>query len=480
MDCYTIYLISKRARTTGVNTLVSWWIGYWGASISLASKSYMFYTFLFLSLAPLLFTFYFEENNVTNPVIIAIIFYILFLSLISKKVSKFITDNITLNYENKELITKLEEKVSEANKATEAKSKFLSVMSHEIRTPLNAIIGFVKILKHNETDKTKQNYLETIDSSSFLLMSVINDILDISKIESGSFSIESIEYEPHMELSHIYYLYETTAKEKGINLINSISMELPRYFKGDILRLKQILSNLLSNALKFTSKGKSIEFITSFNKENSTLHVEIKDQGIGIKEANIQKILKEFSQADDSTARKYGGTGLGLSIVTKLLELQNSKLEIKSEFGVGSSFSFELPVVLANIMNHDDQEIHYNFNAKKVLVAEDNKTNQMLIKILLDDLDIESKIAEDGLVAEKMFLEEKFDLILMDINMPNKNGLEAMKSIKLIDHNMPVVAVTANAISGDKEKYIQEGFNDYLTKPIYTKELNKILNKYLN
>jgi len=451
-----------------------------GASLSLAAEFKLFIMFLSMSMLPVLFIFYTKNTELTTLVAIVGFLYTLFLLAIAKKVSNSVTENIVLVHNNEELISMFKHKAEEANNANEAKSKFLSVMSHEIRTPLNAIIGFVKILKNSETDKTKQNYLDTIDSSSFLLMSIINDILDVTKIESGNLTIELIEYEPYKELNQLYTLYEKTAKEKNINLVNSISNELPKYFKGDILKLKQIISNLLSNALKFTPDGKNVELITYFNEENKTLYVEIKDNGIGIKKENIHKITQEFTQADNSTARKYGGTGLGLSIVTKLLKFQDSKLNIKSQLGEGSSFYFELPVdVMLNIEKNTHEDIEYKFTNKNILVAEDNKTNQMLIEILLDEMEIDVNMAEDGLEAEEMFKEQPYDLILMDINMPNKNGTDAMRAIKQLNKTIPIIALTANAVSGDKEKYLNEGFDNYLAKPIDNNELAKVLSKYL-
>jgi len=454
-----------------------------GASLSLAVEFKIFATYLSITMIPILVSIYIQDTEITTFITVTGLFYILFLLAIAKKISARIVDNIILVFNNEELIHKLKRTADEANNANEAKSKFLSVMSHEIRTPLNAIIGFVKILKKDEKNKIKQEYLETIDSSSFLLMSVINDVLDISKIESGNFIIEYIEYEPYKEFYSVHTLYENTSKQKGIKLINSISSELPNYLKGDILRVKQIISNLLSNAIKFTPKGKNIEFIVDFDKQTSSLHVEIRDEGIGIEKKNIKKVIQEFTQADDSTARKYGGTGLGLSIVTKLLELQNSKLEIKSEPNIGSSFYFDLPVKLSeniNIQEEEHPEIKYNFHGKNILVAEDNKTNQMLIKILLDNFNVEVTIVEDGLEAENIFKEKSFDLILMDINMPNKNGTDAMLTIKTINKSIPIIALTANAVSGDKEKYIKEGFDNYLSKPIDNEELAKVLSKYLS
>lgn len=450
-----------------------------GAAVTTSSRIEMFNVYLFTTLLPFIYAFATGQNIVNYTLAIFSVLYVLILLVISRKISITVNNNILLALENKELIEKLEHKVEEANNSNKAKSRFLSTMSHEIRTPMNAIIGFIKILQKMEDDPTKNRYLATIDSSSSLLLNVLNDILDINKIESGKLNIEKIAFNPQDEFRFLFELYNASCNEKGVHLINSIA-ELPQSIQSDKLRLKQIITNLLSNALKFTSAGKNIEFIVNYDKQNSRLHVEIKDEGIGIKEENISHILEEFSQADSSTARKFGGTGLGLAIVSKLLVLLDSKLEVKSEYGKGSRFYFDLPVkeVLA-IEEISDKKEGLHLEGKKILVAEDNKTNQMLIGILLEEKGLQTVMANDGLEAEHLFEKEHFDMVLMDINMPNKNGVEAMKSIKKSNAQMVVVALTANAVSGDREKYIKEGFDDYLSKPIDDELLNILLQKYL-
>ncbi|QSZ42905.1 response regulator [Sulfurimonas aquatica] len=451
-----------------------------GAALSLASNVKLFYIFIIFSMGPFVYVFMMNESQLANSLLTTSIFYMLFLTVISKKMSNRIIASMTLEYENKNLINNLELKVKEANSDNNAKSKFLSVMSHEIRTPLNAIIGFVQILEKSEKDPQKKSYLEIVDKSSEMLMNVINDILDLTKIESGKVVIESVEYEPTKELESVFNLYKVACSQKKIKIINSISPDLPQYIIGDSLRLKQIVSNLLSNALKFTKEGKDIELISSFNKEKAMLYVEVRDEGIGIDSENMKKITGEFTQADDSVARKYGGTGLGLSIVSKFLTLQKSELQIRSEFGVGSSFYFELPVELVeHEQEEEEQERELLFSTKHILVAEDNKTNQMLIEILLEDYEIDVTIANDGVEAVELSKAQEFDLILMDINMPNKNGSEAMKDIKQRGDKTPIVALTANAVAGDKQKYLEEGFDDYLAKPIDNAEFQKVLIKYL-
>jgi signal transduction histidine kinase len=294
--------------------------------------------------------------------------FVLILFIISRKISHTINKNIILALENEILVDQLKGKVEEAINLHQTKSRFLSTMSHEIRTPMNAIIGFIKILQKMEDDPTKNKYLNTIDNSSNLLLNVLNDILDINKIESGKLSIEMKPFNPKQEFEFLFDLYKESCQEKGVHLINSIG-DLPLGLENDKLRIKQIITNLLSNALKFTPEGKNIEFIVQYTKEKSCLHIEIKDEGIGIKEENISKVLEEFSQADSSTARKYGGTGLGLSIVSKLLTLLNSKLEVESTYGEGSRFFFEI-YVKEGKGNHESKykKYHVKLEGKKIIL----------------------------------------------------------------------------------------------------------------
>ena len=455
-----------------------------GASASLASKLELFYSYFIILISFYIYFFLVKDSDISNAVSLSLIMYAILLLGIAKRISQSVNDNILLQFRNKDLIFQLEEKVKEANKASEAKTKFLSVMSHEIRTPLNAIIGFVKILKKDEKDSTKLKYLDTVDKSSLLLMNVINDVLDISKIESGKFTLESLKFNPKNEFESLYELFKQSSLDKGVNLINSVSLDLPSNIKSDKLRLKQIISNLLSNAIKFTGRDKNVDFIVRFNNDTSSLYIEVKDEGIGIEKESMEYILEEFMQADSSIARKHGGTGLGLSIANRLLSLFDSKLNVESEIGKGSSFSFEINV---DVIDHVEEKIitekKNDFTTKEVLIAEDNKTNQMLIEILLKEMNIKVSIANDGLEAEDMCKKHKYDLVLMDINMPNKNGIESMLAIKEYEigniSKTPIIALTANAVSGDKEEYLKYGFDGYLAKPIDNAELAKVLKTHL-
>ncbi len=455
-----------------------------GSAVSLSSRIEMLYSYIFLALTPFVYMFYLGDSKAYNVLAFSIALYMIVVMLMSKKVSHNIYTNIILAYKNQDLVAELEEKVHEANIANKAKSEFLSVMSHEIRTPLNAIIGFVQILLRTEKDTKKIKYLNTVNDSSKVLTNIINDILDLSKIESGKFVLEDIQFNPKDEFNSLYLLFKPNADQKNINLINNISSNIPNTLHGDILRIKQVLSNLLSNAIKFTPENKNIELSIYYDKVNSSLHCEVKDEGIGISQENIKNITKMFTQADSSTTRKYGGSGLGLSIVTKLLELFNSELKIQSVLDSGSCFCFDIKMeAITDDTKKEEENNNHTFENKKILVAEDNQANQMLIKLILEELNIECVVANDGLEAQEIFKKDKFDIVLMDINMPNKNGIDAMQDIKKYEKGLgvatPIIALTANAVSGDREKYINHGFDDYLAKPIDMKELIKILESSL-
>jgi signal transduction histidine kinase/CheY-like chemotaxis protein len=456
--------------------------------IVLASKVKLFYIYTFFILTPYLYILFISDIEMYHIFGYIMLFFTVIVISIFKKTSKSIGDNIIFQYENCELIKKLEEKVIDADSANRAKSEFLSVMSHEIRTPLNAIIGFVKILKENENDDKKKKYLNVIDQSSNILINVINDILDISKIEANKLTLEKTMFQPKEEFSTLSMLFEKSAEEKGVKLVNSISDGLPRCIESDILRLKQVISNLLSNAIKFTPRDGEVALIISFDTKKELLKIEVKDSGIGIADKDIAKVTDSFTQADSSTARKYGGSGLGLSIVTAILKLFGSELIIKSELEKGSSFSFSLKIDVIDIpegMEESENSEDLNFEGKKVLVAEDNKTNQMLVEILLDDMNLEIVMANDGVEAVNSIKECCFDIVLMDINMPNKNGVTAMQEIKMYEvdreiKHVPIVALTANAVSGDREKYMKLGFDDYLAKPIDVSLLEKVLERNIS
>lgn len=380
---------------------------------------------------------------------------------------------------------KLEIERNKALAATAAKGDFLANMSHEIRTPLNGIVGFIDLLREKKYDEETDKYLETISLSSHSLLGVINDILDFSKIESGKLEIDPVVFNPQKEFRSTADLFSTKCSEKNINFIVSLDASLPRALKSDILRIKQVMNNLLSNAIKFTDPGKNICFKVFYDKDRKELTCQIEDQGIGISHDKLDHIFDSFTQAESSTTRKYGGTGLGLAISSKLIEMLGGQIHVTSELNQGSCFAFTIPVETAVKSTTIDieKELSNNFNGHLLLV-EDNKTNQMLMGAILKKFGVTFDLAEDGEQAIEEVKHHQYDMILMDENMPNMNGIVATRHIR--DYEIEkgispkiIVALTANAMKGDKERFLNAGMNDYLSKPIDLKELQRVFTLYL-
>ncbi|EDZ62671.1 signal transduction histidine kinase [Sulfurimonas gotlandica GD1] len=386
--------------------------------------------------------------------------------------------------EQKRTYLELNKAKYEAEKANKSKSEFLANMSHEIRTPLNGIMGFVNLLYKDEKDIKKQEKLKIIKDSSYTLIDIVNDILDFSKIESGMLSIEKVPFNILDAISQTILLFRQRAKEKNITIKLSIDDKIPKFIEGDITRTKQVFSNLLSNALKFSNEDSDVKVNVNYLDNTNEIYCEVLDSGVGISPSKTDTIFEAFEQEDSSTTRKYGGTGLGLSIVKQLVELMGGKIGVNSELGVGSTFYFTLPIIEAkeDIDKDDVATINQELLHGNALIVEDNKTNQMLLSILLEDFGLTYDVANDGLEAVDKVKNNKYDLILMDENMPNMNGIEASSTIRKLEHtkDIVIIAVTANALKGDREKFLENGMDDYISKPIDTDELEKILRKYCN
>ncbi len=393
---------------------------------------------------------------------------------------------------------KIEEQLIESQKkallASSAKSDFLASMSHEIRTPLNAILGFIEILFKEEESERKRSKLQIIKESSKSLMTIINDILDIAKIESGKLEIENtlfVTKSPFIQTTELFY---EKAQDKNIQIMLNIDENLPTNAYGDITRIGQVYSNLLSNAIKFSDDDSSIEVDINFDKDSNSLRCYVQDHGIGIAPENIDRIFSAFEQEDNTTTRKFGGTGLGLSICKTLIGLMNGEIGVTSVLGSGSSFFF---IIFPFDEKSDKSKDNYLVEHKKsedtnnislagtILLVEDNKSNQMLMQILLNELGLEVVIADDGLKAVEEFKRKSFSLILMDENMPNMNGIEATKIIRKLEKGSrnkatPIIAVTANALKGDKDRFLNIGMDDYISKPVDNDELIKVLSRFLD
>ena len=368
-----------------------------------------------------------------------------------------------------------------AKQSEKAKSEFLANMSHEIRTPLNAILGFVFLLTEKEKDPEKLNYLKTIDSSSQSLLSIINDILDSSKIESGKVEIDIVSFHTHKEFKSIAQLFQAQCSRENITFEYVVTPDVPLYLKSDPQKLRQIISNLLSNAVKFTDPLGKIFFQVDYR--DGYLQIIVRDNGIGIPEDRQDVIFDAFSQADNSTTRQYGGTGLGLTISAAFVKLLKGKITLNSREGEGSTFELLIPATVADAPLVEYEDIHLQKGAGgTILVVEDVEPNRYLIEILLINVGYTVDFASDGLEAIDKFRENQYIAIFMDENMPNMGGIEATTKIRELEKEKnsprtPVIALTANAMKGDRERFLQAGMDEYLAKPISVEALNKVLNK---
>jgi PAS domain S-box-containing protein len=359
-----------------------------------------------------------------------------------------------------------------AEDAVKSKQQFLSNMSHEIRTPMNAIIGFTKVVLKTDLTAKKREYLTAIKMSGDALIVLINDILDLAKVDAGKMVFERIPFKIALSISAMLHLFEPKIEEKNLRLVKEFDSNIPEFLLGDSVRLNQIILNLLSNAIKFTSAG-SITASTKLLKEDDekvTIEFSVSDTGIGIPESKIEKIFENFQQASSGTSRLYGGTGLGLAIVKQLVQSQGGAIQVKSKVGEGSVFSIVLSFFKTKNKPENEVELIELDSSKKnirVLVVEDIPLNRLLMKTLLDDFGFERDFAENGKIAIEKMESNSYDIILMDLQMPVMNGFEATDYIRnTIKSNIPIIALTADVTTVDLAKCKEVGMNDYIAKPV--------------
>lgn len=394
----------------------------------------------------------------------------------------------TIENPDVKMVKELEVAKNEAEKANHAKSEFLSSMSHELRTPLNAIVCFSELLESKEgLDSESKDFAKDIVSASHNLLDLVNGVLDISKIEAGKMELINKEYNSQELFNSLSTMVIPRIGDKPIDFKTVIASDIPPVLKGDTGKLKQIILNLLTNAVKYTDKGfikYRVECINDFKNNQTKLIITVTDTGRGIKKEDIDRLFKKFERLEEDRNTSIEGTGLGLAITEGLAELMGGRITVISDYGKGSTFKF---VVIQEIVNVEVKEEKSNitssdyntFEGKNALIVDDSKLNLKVAENVLKNFLVTTESVTSGLECLSCVNSKKYDIIFMDIMMPNMSGVEVLRKLRENGVNTPVIALTADAIEGQEEKYMSEGFDGYISKPINKEKLSYVLNKYL-